>query len=407
VGRSRVKTARVIVVGAGPVGAVAALEAIRRGFLVTLLERTPTVDATPRASTFHPSTLEMLSRLAIFERFVSVGLTARWVDFWDKPSRTLVARFDHAVLRDDTPFPFVVQTEQHKLVNLALDHLASVAKCDVHRSTPATAVRQTEEKAVVVAETPEGTREFEGDFVVACDGGRSDVRKALGIDFPGYTWPERFIVLTTLTAFDEILGCSLRSYFADPDEWTNLFKVAGDDGNGRWRAVFPARVGESDDEALGAPAIDRRLSRLVPGAADRLVHKNLYTVHQRVASTFRSGRVFLAGDAAHVNNPIGGLGLNCGIHDVVELVSHLEAVAFGGADPTLLDRYERRRRPLIIEFVQQQTVSNKERLEAQSAEARRARQAELAKLAGSEETQRAFLLRSSLLSSVRQAQQIA
>jgi 3-(3-hydroxy-phenyl)propionate hydroxylase len=126
-----------------------------------------------------------------------------------------------------------------------------------------------------------------------------------------------------------------------------------------------------------------------------------------VASTFRSGRVFLAGDAAHVNNPIGGLGLNCGIHDVVELVSHLEAVAFGGADPTLLDRYERRRRPLIIEFVQQQTVSNKERLEAQSAEARRARQAELAKLAGSEETQRAFLLRSSLLSSVRQAQQIA
>jgi 3-(3-hydroxy-phenyl)propionate hydroxylase len=338
---------------------------------------------------------------------VSVGLTARFVDFWDKPSRTLVARFDHAVLRDDTPFPFVVQTEQHKLVNLGLEHLARVPGCEVHRSTPAAALRQTGDRVIVVAQTPEGACEFEGDFVVACDGGRSDVRKALGIEFPGYTFPERFVVLTTLTAFDEVLGCSLRSYFADPDEWTNLFKVAGDDGNGRWRAVFPARVGESDEDALGGAAVEQRLSRLVPGAADQLVHKNLYTVHQRVASTFRKDRVFLAGDAAHVNNPIGGLGLNCGIHDVMELMSHLDDVAFGGADWSLLDRYERRRRPLIIEFVQQQTVNNKERLEAQSADARRARQAELARLAGSDETQRTFLLRSSLLSSVRQARLIA
>jgi 3-(3-hydroxy-phenyl)propionate hydroxylase len=388
------------------VGTVAALDAVRRGFCVTLLERAAQTDHSPRASTFHPSTLEMVNRLGIIERFMAVGLTARYVDFWDKPSRTLTARFDHDVLRDDTEFPFVVQTEQHKLVNIGLEHLRRVPTCEVLRSTRATTVRQTADEAVVTAETADGVREFAGDFVVACDGGRSEVRKALGIDFPGYTWDERFIVLTTLAAFDEALKCSLRSYFADPDEWTNLFKVAGDDGNGRWRAVFPARIGESDEEALGAPAIERRLNTVMPGAADGLVHRNLYTVHQRVASTFRKGRVFLAGDAAHVNNPIGGLGLNCGIHDVVELMDHLEEVALQGGDWSLLDRYERRRRPLILEFVERQTIDNKRRLEERSPAQRQARQAELSRLAATERTQREFLLRSSLLTSVRQAKAI-
>ena len=248
------------------------------------------------------------------------------------------------------------------------------------------------------------TDTFEADFVVACDGGRSDIRKALGIEFRGYTWPERFLVLTTVTRFDELLGCSLRSYFADPDEWTNLFKVAGDDGSGRWRAVFPTGVEESDEEALGDPSAHRRLGRLVPGVShEEVVHRNLYSVHQRVAASFRQERVFLAGDAAHVNNPIGGLGLNCGIHDVIELITTLDDVVSGRADWSLLDRYERRRRPLIIKFVQEQTVHNKRRLEEGDAELRQSRLAELAALAETEEKQRGFLLRSSLLLSARQS----
>ena len=394
-------------VGAGPVGTVAALEAARRGYRVTVLEEQRDVDPSPRASTFHPSTLEMLEPLGIMGDFVRVGLVARYVDFWDKPSRTLVARFDHDVLRDETSFPYVVQTEQHKLVRIGLERLASLPDVEIHRPARAWSVRQTAGKATVLAKTPNGDMSLEGDFVIACDGGRSAIRKSLGVDFTGYTWPERFLVLTTLADFDELLGCSLRSYFADPHEWTNLFKVAGEDGSGRWRAVFPTRVQEGDDEALGDASADRRLTTLASGVSHRqVVHRNLYNVHQRVAASFRLGRVFLAGDAAHVNNPIGGLGLNCGIHDVIELLGTIDDVVQGKADWSLLDRYERRRRPLIIKFVQEQTVANKRRLEEADAEQRRARQAELAEHASSEEGQRAFLWRSSLLESVRQSKLI-
>lgn len=397
----------VVVVGAGPVGTVAALAAASRGYRVTILEEQREIDPSPRASTFHPSTLEMIEPLGIMADFVRVGLVARYVDFWDKPSRTLVARFDHDVLRDETSFPFVVQTEQHKLVNIGLDRLASFPEAVIHRPAQANAVHQTATKVSVSAETPQGELSVEGDFVIACDGGRSAIRKSLGVEFTGYTWPERFLVLTTLADFDQLLGCSLRSYFADPHEWTNLFKVAGDDDAGRWRAVFPTRVEEGDDQALGDASADRRLNTLVSGLSHRqVVHRNLYNVHQRVAAQFRVGRVFLAGDAAHVNNPIGGLGLNCGIHDVMELIGTIDEVVSGSADWSLLDRYERRRRPLIIKFVQEQTVANKRRLEEADDAQRRAHQSELGDLSSTEEGQRGFLLRSSLLESVRQSKLI-
>src|SRR5262249_44182473 len=152
----------------------------------------------------------------------------------------------------------------------------------------------------------------------------------------GYTWPERFIVLTTSNDFQKMLDCCYRNYFADPDEWMNLFKVAGDDGKGRWRAVFPSHPEETDEEILTDEAVHRRLQGVCPTTtAYDVVHRNLYKVHQRVAKTFRAGRVFLAGDAAHVNNPIGGLGLNCGIHDAMELIDTIHSVEFGNADESL------------------------------------------------------------------------
>src|SRR5438046_2111241 len=124
-------------------------------------------------------------------------------------------------------------------------------------------------------------------------------------------------------------------------------------------------------------------------------HLNLYSVHQRVAKQFRSARVFLCGDAAHVNNPIGGLGLNSGIHEAWDLAQLLSQA---GAD---LDAYERRRRPLNIEYVQEQTIANKRRLEERDPEKREARFAELARMADDAVAHKAFLRRASLLESVR------
>jgi 3-(3-hydroxy-phenyl)propionate hydroxylase len=397
---------RVIVVGAGPVGIVATLACLQHGFAVTLLEAQAAVDDSPRAATTHPATLEMIDRLGLIDPFIAEGLVARYFQFWDRPTRTRVAEFDHDLLRNDTTFPFVVQTEQHKLANMGLVRLREQG-ADVHFNTRVVAVTQHADAATVVAET-DGCREFHGDYVIGADGGRSTVRKALGIEFEGYTFPERFLVLTTLNDFEAMLGCCYRNYFADPREWVNLFKVAGDDGRGRWRTVFATRPDETDEEALGDESAHARLQGIVPTPEPYdLVHRNLYKVHQRVAAAFRKGRVFLAGDAAHVNNPIGGLGLNCGIHDAMELADTLHLVAFNQADEALLDRYERRRRPLIIEFVQQATIANKKRLEESDRAARDNNREDLRAIADDLTRHRQFLLRTSLIESVRRAGSIA
>jgi 3-(3-hydroxy-phenyl)propionate hydroxylase len=394
----------ILVAGAGPVGAVTALALAQHGFPVTVLEAEARIEDAPRAATTHPATLELLADLGLIDEVIRQGLTARTFQFWDRPSATLIAEFDHEVLRQDTRFPFVVQCEQHKLARLALDRLRQLPGTEVIFSARVAAVDAQPGAVNVTAEVAGGERRFRGAFLVGADGGRSTVRKSLGIEFKGYTWPERFVVLTTPFDFAQERGCCFRSYFSDPDEWANLFKVAGDDGRGLWRAVFPSRSDESDDEALGDAGAQQRLQRFFPKPGPyHVVHRNLYKVHQRVAETFRKGRVFLAGDAAHVNNPIGGLGLNCGIHDGAELAQRLARFCGGEAGEDELDLYDRRRRPINIEFVQSQTINNKKRLEEKDPAVRAANFEHLRKTAADPAQHRLFLLRTSLIESVRKA----
>jgi 3-(3-hydroxy-phenyl)propionate hydroxylase len=401
-------TARVCIVGAGPVGVVAAIACARKGMQVALFEAEREIDSGPRAATTHPSTLEMLAELGLLEEFQSVGLVARHFQFWDGATKTLVAEFDHHALRDETPYPYVVQTEQHKLSRIGLRRLSSMSDVEVRLGTRVVDVaRQAESVRVTVAGSG-GEERQAFDYVIGCDGGRSTVRKCLDIEFEGYTWPERFLVLTSLFDFQTALGCCPRSYISDPEEWTNLFKVMGDDLRGRWRAVFPAWENETDDEAFSEAAARRRLRKLCEDhPMELLAHRNIYRVHQRVAKSFRRGRVFLAGDAAHVNNPVGGLGLNCGIHDAMELAETLDRVASGQASEDLLDRYERRRRPVNIEYVQQQTVANKKRLEERDPRLRQAHFDELRRTVADPALHKQFLMRTSLIESVRRAREIA
>jgi 3-(3-hydroxy-phenyl)propionate hydroxylase len=399
------KKTHILIAGGGPVGVVAGLACAQYGYAVTLLEAEDRIDDNPRAATTHPSTLEMIARVGLIDPFIQEGLVARYFQFWDKPSRTKIVEFDHDNLRDETPYPFVVQTEQHKLARMGIERLKSFADAEVRFATRVTGVTQDANGARITADGPEGSEVFHGDYVIGADGGRSMIRKALDIDFEGFTWPEHFLVLTTLEDFQELLpGCCYRNYLADPYEWTNLFKVSGDDGKGRWRAVFPTRTEESDEEALGDASTYSRLQRVFPlSRRYNVVHRNLYKVHQRVAATFRSGRVFLAGDSAHVNNSVGGLGLNGGIHDAIELVDTLHQVIMKQASEDLLDRYTRRRRTLNIEFVQEQTISNKKRLEEREPKAREARFDELRAIAEDPVKHKEFLLRTSLIASVRKA----
>ena len=402
------KKPRIIIAGGGPVGVVSALACAQYGYAVTLLEAEDRIDDNPRAATTHPSTLELIGRVGLIDQFIREGLVARFFQFWDKPSRTKIVEFDHDILREETPYPFVVQTEQHKLARMGIERLRNFPDAEVRFSSRTTTVDQDADGATVTLEGADGTETLRGDYVIGADGGRSTIRKALEIEFEGFTWPERFLVLTTIEDFQKLLtGCCYRNYLADPDEWTNLFKVAGDDGKGRWRAVFPTRVEESDEQALGDDSTYSRLQRVFP--IDRpynVVHRNLYKVHQRVAATFRKGRVFLAGDSAHVNNSVGGLGLNGGIHDAMELVDTLHQVITKQASEALLDRYTRRRRTMNTEFVQEQTIINKKRLEERDPKARQARFDELRAIAEDPQKHKEFFLRTSLIASVRKAQRI-
>jgi 3-(3-hydroxy-phenyl)propionate hydroxylase len=383
----------VVVVGAGPVGTVAALACARHGHSVTLLEAQSRIDDSPRASTTQPPTLEILAELGLIDEYLRVGLVARTFQFWDRPTLELIAEFDFDRLKGETAYPFVVQTEQHKLANMAIERLRGMPNAEVRMGARVIGLKEESEQVRLECDNGEI---LSASYVLGADGGRSTVRKLLDIEFEGYTWPERFLVITTKFDFQAALGCCYRNYMADPYEWTNLFKVAGDDLKGRWRAVFNTREDETDEQALSDAAVRARLSRIhVPEGNRDYLHLNLYAVHQRVAKQFRKGRVFLCGDAAHVNNPIGGLGLNSGIHEAWHLADLLNrALRNESVD---LDAYERRRRPLNIKYVQEQTIANKKRLEERDPATRAKHFAGLRATAEDPRSHKAFLMRAALL----------
>jgi 3-(3-hydroxy-phenyl)propionate hydroxylase len=392
----------ILIAGGGPVGVIMALALARQNIAVHVLEAEARVNDSPRAATTHAATLEMLDDLGLFDEVARRGLIEPKFRIWDRAARELIVEFDFGVLRNDTRFPYVIQCEQHKLALMTIERLRSHAHARVEFSARVTAVEQFDDGVEVVVDTASGARKLAGSYLIGADGGRSTVRKALDIEFEGYTHPERFLVLTTTFSFDtEYTQCS-RNYFSDPEEWCALFKVTGDVGTGLWRVLFPTRLNETDDQAMHEESVQDRLQRFFPKRGPYpVVHRNMYNVHQRVAASFSRGRVFLAGDAAHVNNPLGGLGLNFGIHDAVELSMLLGRVLRYEAPPGILDQYDQLRRPLNIEYVQQQTIANKKRLEEKDPAVRAKNNEALRMTAADPVAHRAYLLRASLIESVR------
>ena len=392
----------VLIAGGGPVGVIAALALARRGIPVHVFEAEDRVNDAPRAATTHAATLEMLDELGLVDEVIRRGLVEPLFRTWDRSTGKLVAEFDFGVLKNDTRYPFAVQCEQHKLAGMAIARLRNFPHANVEFSARVTALRQTGDAVEITVETAAGTRTVMGAYLIGADGGRSTVRKALDIAFDGYTHPERFLILTT--PFDigsKFPGCT-RNYLSDPQDWCALFKVSGDDGAGLWRVLSSTRLEQSEADLFDDDAVERRLQKFIPkDGRYAIVHRNLYNVHQRVAASFRQGRVFLAGDAAHVNNPLGGLGLNFGIHDAVELAGLLGRVLRREAPEDVLDAYDRHRRPLNIEFVQQQTIANKKRMEEKDPAARAKNFDQLAATAADPAAHRAYLMRALLLDSVR------
>jgi 3-(3-hydroxy-phenyl)propionate hydroxylase len=391
------KDARVIIAGAGPVGTFAAYFLAEAGLEVIVLEAAPSCMEDMRASTFHPPTLEMMDDIGIAGDLIERGLKAPVYQYRDRQSGENY-KFDFAELAGDTRFPFRLQCEQYKMAGLLAEKLDAHPNADMRFRNRINSFSQDESGVKVHVETPYEIETLTADYLIAADGANSIIRKWLGVQFEGFTYPEKFLTLSTTTPlqdyFDDV---SYVNYIADPEEWVVLLKVPS-----VWRVLVPS-MGMSDEELLSDENKTKVFDRLI-GIGDQIetYHRTIYNVHQRVAEKFNHGRVMLVGDAAHLNNPLGGFGMNSGIHDAESVGQALIKIYKGGGDPDkLFNAFDAERRAITHEFIQRQTIRNKKMMEANTAEAQKAYSAELKAIQQDDRRRREFLLNQSMLRNVR------
>jgi 3-(3-hydroxy-phenyl)propionate hydroxylase len=389
---------RVLIAGAGPVGLVAAANLVRGGVPVTVLEAGADLSTESRASTFHPPTLDMLDQLGAASALIAQGLIAPRFQYRTKQDGVL-GQFDFGAIADLTHHPYRVQCEQSKLTRILHQQLRGTAHCELQFDAEVKDVIQHPTGVEVATARKGRTDRQSGRWLIGADGARSDVRRALGIEFPGFTWPERFLVVSTPFDFRTVIpDLDAVSYVADPERWHFLLQIPG-----LCRVMFPIRPEESDELALNAEFAQSLLAAVVPGISKyEVAHATLYKVHQRVAETFQRGRVFLAGDAAHINNPLGGMGMNGGIHDAINLTSRLIEVWHGTKPETELERYDRQRRAVTLEYIEQQSIQNKRNLESDGVEFGH----RLKEIAADKTRTHDYLLRVSMIASLRRAQEL-
>jgi 3-(3-hydroxy-phenyl)propionate hydroxylase len=275
---------------------------------------------------------------------------------------------------------------------------------EIHFNHRVVSFEQDADSASVTCETPDGIRKFSADYLIAADGASSIIRKQIGVDFSGFTYPEKFLTLSTVTPIEEhFQNLCYVNYVSDPDEWFVLLRVPSS-----WRVLVPVAQDQSDEYILSDDKKNQIFDGLMgDGQSAKTHHRTIYRVHQRVATKFNHGRVVLVGDAAHLNNPLGGFGMNGGIHDAWNLVEKLTDVLQNGGNSTdLLDKYDRQRRTIMNNFIQAQTIRNKKMIEEGQHAAQQDEWEEMRRVQGDDKSRREFMLRQCMVQSLRDEAEI-
>lgn len=394
---------QIVIAGAGPVGTVAAFFLASEGIDVILVESGSNCAQDLRASTFHPPTLEMLDRFGITEKLIDRGLKAPIYHFRERETGEIID-FDLSELADSTDFPFRIQCEQYHLSRMLAENVQNQPNADVRFDHRVIGLDQDQDGVDVYAESPTAIVKIRAKYLIGADGSNSIIRKWLDTDFDGFTYPEKFLCYTTREPLEQKLPnlCHV-NYVSDPNEWMVLLKVPS-----LWRVLVPAKEEQDDAELLADAKKNRVFDGLLgDGEAVETDHRTIYRVHQRVAKRFMHGRVAIIGDAAHLNNPIGGFGMNSGIHDAFNLCEKFVRIFKQGIDATnLLEVFERQRRKTTHDFIQAQTIRNMEYLSKGEGLEHERRKAEMMRVHEDPAERRKFLLRQSMIQSLEQEKEL-
>jgi 3-(3-hydroxy-phenyl)propionate hydroxylase len=388
--------APIMIAGSGPAGSTLALALGQAGLPVILLEKCAALPIDLRASTFHPPSLDMLDDLGVAKDMIAAGLPVSRYQYRDKVSGE-VAEFDMSVIADLTRHPFRLQLEQYELTRIIAGRLRALPNVEHRFNATVSHVTQNSDGVEVVVN---GER-IKGSFLVGADGASSQVRKSLGIGFGGFTYDEKFLVASTPFPFETAFtNLAWVNYVSDPTDWCVILRTEK-----LWRVLWPTEPDVPDEVYLSEEHIQDRLQALHPKeGAYELGHRTLYNVHQRVAETYVKGRAALIGDSAHINNPLGGMGMNGGLHDAINLADKLIKIANDGADyDAQLALFDRQRRLTATDFVQKHTIGNKQLMEAKDPTIQTKRQAMLMAAASDPDKARAFVRERAMIDCVQQS----